>query len=256
MTDKTPEETFIKVYDWQTEFYHGNDLLVFALIYSLGEVTGQAYISERTNIPVPNVSKSIKRLESDGVIVVERTGSRAKPAVFCINETRIHEMRIHKTRIHKTLTCDLTSYEDASSQNVNSRINESLSRFLYNRIDNRISIESNRIDYSDSTGESEKKSKNLKGSIQSILEKLSITPEPKFIESLEGFIDHRKKLKKPMTENALKLNIQKAAKLSGGDVQAMTAIFNQSIERGWTGIFELKGGNAQNDTGKRERFFK
>jgi hypothetical protein len=59
-------------------------------------------------------------------------------------------------------------------------------------------------------------------------------------EAVQGFIEMRKKIRAPLTERALRMSIKKAMELSGGDVQTFIAIFDQSTERSWRGIFPLQ----------------
>lgn len=58
-------------------------------------------------------------------------------------------------------------------------------------------------------------------------------------EALTAFMEHRKKIKKPMTEHAVKLTISKLNKMTA-DVSEQIQILNQSIENGWQGVFPLK----------------
>jgi hypothetical protein len=65
---------------------------------------------------------------------------------------------------------------------------------------------------------------------------------PELNKALNAFAEHRKKLKKPMTDYAKKLLLGKLKKL-GHTEEEQIAILNQSIENGWQGIFELKADN-------------
>jgi hypothetical protein len=65
-------------------------------------------------------------------------------------------------------------------------------------------------------------------------------------EPLKRFLEHRKKLKKPMTDYAIELMLKKLIKLSGGDVRTSKKILEQSIEQGWIGIFEIKNQTSTN----------
>lgn len=58
-------------------------------------------------------------------------------------------------------------------------------------------------------------------------------------ESVKEFIEHRKQIKAPLTEIALKKMLNQLNKLSGGDSEKCKAILDQSIINGWKGIFEL-----------------
>ena len=53
------------------------------------------------------------------------------------------------------------------------------------------------------------------------------------------FIKFRKAIKAPLTDRALTLCLNKLDKLANNDLEKI-AILNQSIERGWKGLFEVK----------------
>lgn len=57
--------------------------------------------------------------------------------------------------------------------------------------------------------------------------------------ALIEFVKFRKLIKKPMTNKALELIISKLNKLGSSDREKVE-IINQSIERGWSGVFALK----------------
>lgn len=59
--------------------------------------------------------------------------------------------------------------------------------------------------------------------------------------AFKDFVDYRKSIKKPMGERAIELNKKDLEKLSAGDSSKAIAIINQSIKRGWQGLFPLKG---------------
>lgn len=59
-------------------------------------------------------------------------------------------------------------------------------------------------------------------------------------EPLEAFMEMRKSIKKPLTDNALKIMLNKLNKLSNGDIQTSINILNESTMNCWQGIFPLK----------------
>lgn len=63
-------------------------------------------------------------------------------------------------------------------------------------------------------------------------------------DALIEFVKFRKLIKKPMTNKALELIIAKLNKLGVSDRERV-AIINQSIERGWAGVFSLKDEEPQ-----------
>lgn len=85
---------------------------------------------------------------------------------------------------------------------------------------------------------SKQSTKDNKG--QSALDSLS----PELRETFESFIEMRKKIKAPLTDKALELNIKKAEKLAEGDPEKMKAIVEQSIEKSWRGLFPLDSEKA------------
>lgn len=58
-------------------------------------------------------------------------------------------------------------------------------------------------------------------------------------DAIIEFVKFRKLIKKPMTNKALELIIAKLNKLGSSDRERV-AILNQSIERGWAGVFSIK----------------
>ena len=72
---------------------------------------------------------------------------------------------------------------------------------------------------------------------------------PELAEALKAFAEHRKKLRKPMTDYAKKLLLGKLSKLAKTE-QEQIAILNQSIENGWQGVFPLDRGNNQRQNGQ------
>jgi hypothetical protein len=70
-------------------------------------------------------------------------------------------------------------------------------------------------------------------------EKKYINIGSKLETALDDFKEYRKKSRKPMTEKAVELLIEKLNKLASDD-ETKIAILNQSIVNGWQGIFPLK----------------
>lgn len=85
---------------------------------------------------------------------------------------------------------------------------------------------------SESKTESESESKS----------KIPLTP---FEQAVEDFKAHRKAMKKPMTDRAIELLFKKLDDMAPGDDDRKVAILNQSIERGWLGVFDLKADDYQ-----------
>ena len=58
--------------------------------------------------------------------------------------------------------------------------------------------------------------------------------------ALDDFAKARKAMKKPLTDKARELTIKELEKLAPGNEAMQIAIINQSIQRGWQGVFALK----------------
>lgn len=76
----------------------------------------------------------------------------------------------------------------------------------------------------------------------------------KLKQALSDFKDMRKVMKKPMTEKAEQLLLNKLDNLST-DTEQQIKIVEQSIERNWLSVFPLKQGNGKNPSEKSEQSY-
>ena len=70
--------------------------------------------------------------------------------------------------------------------------------------------------------------------------------DEKLNSAFNDYVKHRKQLKKPMTDRAIELAMNKLKTLSDNDNDKAIEIINQSIMNGWQGLFELKDTNDKN----------
>lgn len=90
--------------------------------------------------------------------------------------------------------------------------------------------------------EKENKKKNTKEKGEELAPKpepVKYSDDPQLDEAIHEFIKFRKGIKKPMSDVAVKLMMNKLESLSH-DRHEQVQILNQSIMQGWTGIYELK----------------
>ena len=73
-------------------------------------------------------------------------------------------------------------------------------------------------------------------------------------EALMDWKEFREKVKAPLTKAAANRNLLKLLKISGGDVQTMIEIVNQSVDRGWKGLFALKS-DTRNTVSKAQKVY-
>lgn len=66
------------------------------------------------------------------------------------------------------------------------------------------------------------------------------TGDPVLDEAIKNYKRHRTQLKAPLTDRALDLALHTLEKLAPGDTATKVKIIDQSIERGWKGLFPLK----------------
>lgn len=65
-------------------------------------------------------------------------------------------------------------------------------------------------------------------------------PDGVLKESFQGFIEARKTWKAPLTPRAKQLILKRLTRMAPGDEAQQAAILDQSVERGWKGVFPLK----------------
>jgi DNA-binding Lrp family transcriptional regulator len=209
-------EQFIKIYDWMYDLdLNKTEFLVFALIYSLTESTGgclgQKYIQDRLHISKRWAINSIVRLREKGYIKAESTGNcyRPKRYVAVVNSSSV-------------LNCSAVLHSSAPTEVNSSAPTEVNSSTPHLYIDKNTYKNTHKNTHSD---------------FERFFAELSIDSSPDLIEAVRAFQEHRKKLKKPMTDRALKLNLKKARDLSDGTTKGIIELLDLAIEKGWQGVY-------------------
>lgn len=85
----------------------------------------------------------------------------------------------------------------------------------------------------------EYKEKKEKKEVKEIKNKYYPNDE-KLDQAFSDYVAMRKFIKKPMSDRAVELAIEKLNKLSGGDNDVAIEILNQSVTNSWQGLFPLK----------------
>lgn len=67
-----------------------------------------------------------------------------------------------------------------------------------------------------------------------------VIAEPELKSVFQDFIEARKKMKSPLTEQALKLNIKKAIELGNGEPDRIRKVVEQTLMHGWKSMYPLK----------------
>lgn len=74
------------------------------------------------------------------------------------------------------------------------------------------------------------------------------------LPTLAKFKEHRKKMRKPMTEYAITLLIKKLNDFYPGNVEKQVRCMQESIENGWQGVFKLKEDKGSKESWQKGQF--
>lgn len=103
------------------------------------------------------------------------------------------------------------------------------------------------------TKEREKRKSKRKTTARAKLAPPFENPSPKLLEAWEGFVEHRKAIRAPLTPRAVTLTANELERLAPGNDDKKAAILDQSVERGWRGVFPLKDNTNQRQGGNVHR---
>lgn len=175
-------------------------------------ITGRKSISEQFNISESKVQRILKAFE---------------------NDRQIEQQTSNKNRIISILSW--VEYQDVEQQNeqpVNNKRTTTEQQVNTNKnVKNLRTKELKNKDIKDNTAFSD------------------YTENDSLIETLNSFVEFRKKIKKPLTDNAIKLLLSKLDNLASNDNDKI-AVLEQSILNGWQGVFALKTAESK---GKYQR---
>lgn len=181
-------------------------------------------IEEKTSLTKYLQSTAIEKLKAAGFVEVQKRGMPAKRFI------KINEDEIIKAFDHKKSKILTTSGENFLPQDVEN--------FDHNNTKEKKTKER------DIT-----KKERKKETFDEVLDSLDLIREnPDLREAFIEYIKMRKLIKKPLTDRALKLNINEAYKLSGGNAKKMQAIVEQSIQHSWAGMYDIKEKAQNKDT--------
>ena len=95
----------------------------------------------------------------------------------------------------------------------------------------------------------------MKNNINKTKPATAIAVAPELAPASQAIIAMRKKMRKPMTEYAMEITIKKLETLAPGDTVTQKKILEQSVERSWQSVYELKEKGGVNN-GRNEKPFK
>lgn len=71
-------------------------------------------------------------------------------------------------------------------------------------------------------------------------EKSACAPASPLEKALQDYADMRRKLRAPLTDRAMELTLAELEKLAPGDDETKILILQQSVQKGWRGVFPLR----------------
>ena len=207
---------YIVIQDWMISDLQlkGNELLTYALIYGFSqdgesEFKGSLkYISEFLGVSKRTAQRSIENLVDRGIV-----------------EKRVEEIsgvKFNRYMAHEKADTPIDKMTTGYSQNDHGGI---------------VKMTTNNTNIYNTNNNTSNNTKD-KGAPARYFDDEELNN--KFLE----FLSMRKKIRKPVrTDRALKALLKKLHELSGGDVGLMKQIIDQSLDKEWLGLFELKTGN-------------
>ena len=207
-------ENYITIQGWMINELNlkGNELIIYAVIYGFSQAENQIYngslqyLADWTNSTKQGVMKNLKSLVDKGCIV--KNDKIINGVKFC---------EYYATKFNGVLN----KVEQGSEQS----LMEGMQQSLPNNINN-ISTNNKK--------DNKKESKNTYDEIVN-----SLVPDEDVKNAIYDFIKMRKLIKKPMTDRALTMLVNKLNKLSSSkDIQIK--ILEKSILNNWQDIYEYK----------------
>lgn len=201
----------------------GNELLVYAIIYGFSQdgesryKGGRGYLANTLNISKPTVDKALRSLTDKGYI--QRTEVAVNGVQFVEYSADLGviaflygEPRNLPTPCKETCPPPVKKLAHPCKETLSSN-----------------NIEKTNIE------KIEGKYKNSETAI--LLSVSTIANNEELFNAFMDFVKMRKKMRKPMTERALQLLVNRCFKLSGGDAGRMIKILDRSICKGWQDVY-------------------
>ena len=222
---------YIVIQDWMITNLQlrGNELLTYALIYGFSqdgesEFKGSLkYISEFLGISKSTAQRSIEKLVDRGIV-----------------EKRVEEIsgvKFNRYMAHEKADTPIVKMTTGCSQNDHGGIVKMTTGCSQNDHGGIVKMTTNNTNIYNTNNNTSNNTKD-KGTPARYFDDEELNN--KFLE----FLSMRKKIRKPVrTDRALKALLKKLHELSGGDVGLMKQIIDQSLDKEWLGLFELKTGN-------------
>ena len=222
---------YIVIQDWMISDLQlrGNELLTYALIYGFSqdgesEFKGSLkYISKFLGVSKSTAQRNLENLVNRGVI-----------------EKRVEEIsgvKFNRYIAHEKAEPPIVKTSTGCSQNGYGGVVKTSTGCSQNGYGGVVKMGTNNTNIYNTNNNTSNNTKD-KGAPARYFDDEELNN--KFLE----FLSMRKKIRKPVrTDRALKALLKKLHELSGGDVGLMKQIIDQSLDKEWLGLFELKTAN-------------
>ncbi len=224
--------------------------VIYAYLCSYADKDGVCYPTRaRIKAALQMKDKTFKRymdpLIDLGVVEVERTtnprgllGRNIYHLTHNICQDTAHRDASQQVASQQVASRRVASYQDTSQSRCISEGSININNYNSNILNNN-NINSNTINNTlDGTSPKDAKSHTRKSEL------VKYSDDPELNDAIVEFIKFRKGIKKPMSDRAITLMINKLESLSQ-DKHEQVQILNQSIMQGWTGIYALKDDRQQ-----------
>ena len=191
-----------------------------------------------THSEYPALFKGEKIMLQPGQLI---TGRKSIAGALKVNESKV-------TRILKAFKNEQQIEQQTSNKNrLITVVNWDKYQLCDQQTEQQVNNNRTTSEQQPNTNKNDKNIKNGKNEINTYSDNATLN------KSILEFMAYRKSIKKPMTDNAVKLMLRKLNKM-GSDVNEQVEILNQSIVNGWTGIFPLREEKKQQKQNKFNNF--
>ena len=238
----------------------GNELLTYAIVYGFSQdgesafLGSSKYVSYALRVSRPTAIKALDSLTSKGLII--KTQEKINDVVFNRYKANLQVIKDfdrpykeslqggYKETLHSNKYKELNNKElnkESKKEESNNTQNEQVENCTSgneetNALKEKIKCLEKEIEVLKDNKKERKPKKQTKSYDEQIAE---YTCNEELQNALKAFVQMRSFIKKPMTEYALKLMLNKLDELGNNDTTKI-AILNQSIKYNWQGIFPLK----------------
>ena len=257
------KEYYIHIQWWMAQRLKlsGNELLTYAIVYGFSQdgesafLGSSKYVSYALRVSRPTAIKALDSLTSKGLII--KTQEKINDVVFnrykanlqVINDfDRPYKESLqggskeslqggYKETLHSNKYKELNNKElnkESKKEESNNTKNQQVENEELNHL--KKEIEQLKAENEKLKAKKEKPKKQTKSYDEQIAE---YTENEELQNALKAFVQMRAFIKSPVTEQGLKLLLNKLTKISRNDAEKI-AIVNNSIENNWKGFYGLK----------------